>query len=327
MSHAAGHTNGEGETRVLILEPDSPHELRVYADALKRDFPRLIIDEAHSIEAAMQVAPPNVIVAKGIYITQDLVDRAPDLSWVHSLISGEDHIRGLRFPTKPVITATRGVHSIQVSELSILLMLALARDLPGFVRAQQADVWTHRTQPTLAGKTALIVGLGRIGAELARLLAAFGMTVDGVSNGRNDLDTIRTVYPRDQLKKAVAGADFVIALIPLSPETVKIFNSEIFAAMKASAYFVNVARGGVADEEALIAALEAGQIAGAGIDAFSIEPLPAGHPLWRAPNTILTPHVGGRSDRYAENACPLLIESARAFLDGRQSDMPFRVEI
>ncbi|MBD8893398.1 D-2-hydroxyacid dehydrogenase [Roseibium litorale] len=327
MSHAAGHTSGEADTRVLILEPDSHHEMRVYADAMKREFPRLIIDEAHSTDAAMQAAPPNIIVAKSIYITQDLVNRSPNLAWVHSLISGEDHIRRLHFPTCPVITATRGVHSTQVSELAILLMMALARDLPSFLRAQQTETWTHRTQPTLAGKTALIVGLGRIGEELARLLTAFGMTVDGVSNGRSDLKTIRTVYPRNELAKAVAGADFVIALIPLSPETVKMFNREIFAAMKPSAYFVNVARGGVADEEALIASLETGQIAGAGIDAFATEPLPAGHPLWHAPNTILTPHVGGRSDRYAEVACPLLIDAARAFFNGRHSDMPFRVQI
>lgn len=327
MDFQQGRARAQADTSVLVLEPDSEHELRVYGDALKEAFPDITVHLAPDLATAMSAPAADVVVAKGIYITQGLVDRLPKLAWVHSLISGEDHIRSLHYPTNPVITATRGVHSTQVSELAILLMMALARDLPAFLAAQESERWTHRTQPTLAGKTALIVGLGRIGAELARLLTAFGMTVDGVSNGRNDLETTRRVYPRERLKAAVAEADFVIALVPLTTETAKIFDGEVFAAMKPSAYFVNVARGGVADEEALIAALEAGRIAGAGIDAFSVEPLPAGHPLWRAPNTILTPHVGGRSDRYAENARPLLIDGTRAFLDGRLGDMQFRVEL
>ena len=327
MGSPLGNARAQSDTSVLVLEPDSEHELRVYGEALKQAFPEMTVHLAPDLATAMSAPDVDVIVAKGIHVTQGLIDRQPKLAWLHSLISGEDHIRSLRYPTRPIVTATRGVHSTQVSELAILLMMALARNLPAFLAAQAAEKWTHRTQPTLAGKTALIVGLGRIGAELARLLTAFGMTVDGVSNGRTDLQTIRKVYPRDQLASAVAGADFVIALVPLTPETTGIFNRAIFAAMKPTAYFVNMARGGVADEEALIAALEQGRIAGAGIDAFSAEPLPAGHPLWRAPNAILTPHVGGRSDRYAENACDILIEAARAFLERRTDDMPYRVHL
>jgi D-2-hydroxyacid dehydrogenase (NADP+) len=315
------------DTHVLVLEPDSEHELNVYGRALRNACPGINVHLASNLEAATAVQVADVVVAKAIYLTQGLVDSLPKLAWVHSLISGEDHIRRLSYPTRPVITATRGVHSVQVSELTILMMMALLRDLPRFLAAQAAQEWQHRAQPTLSGKVAVIVGLGRIAEELARLLTAFGMIVDGVSNGRNDLSTIRKVYPRDRLREAVSDADFVIALLPLSPETTGIFGRDVFAAMKPSAFFINVARGGVADEEALVDALRSGRLAGAGVDVFSVEPLPPGHPLWRAPNVILTPHVAGRSDVYAEAACPLLIEGMRNFLEGRTEDMAFQVKI
>lgn len=327
MPMQQGRKRSAADTHVLVLEPDSEHELNVYGRALKKAYPEINVHLASNLDAAMGVPMADVVVAKGIYLTQQLIDGLPNLGWVHSLISGEDHIRGLNYPTRPVITATRGVHSIQVSELAILLMMALVRDLPGFLKAQAAEEWQHRSQPTLSGKSAVIVGLGRIAEELARLLSAFGMSVDGVSNGRSDLDTIRKVYPRDRLKEAISCADFVIALLPLSLETTRIFNRNVFAAMKPSAFFVNVARGGVVDEDALIEALEAGRIAGAGVDVFSVEPLPPGHPLWRAPNIIVTPHVAGRSDVYAERACPLLIEGTQAFLQGQTGDMAFQVQI
>lgn len=327
MTHQDGQPKEVAQVHFLVFEPDSEHELRVYGDALRDAFPQASIDLASDMATAMSASEANVLVAKGVFVTQQLVDALPNLAWVHSLISGEDHIRRLNYPTGPVITATRGVHGTQVSEMAIMLMMALNRDFPSFLRAQAAEKWSHRPQATLAGKVALIVGLGRIGEELARLLVSFGMTVDGVSNGRGGLANIRSVYPRERLNEAVSDADFVIALLPLTPETAKIFDRATFAAMKPSAFFVNVARGGVADEEALVAALEAGEIAGAGIDVFSVEPLPAGHALWRAPNVIITPHVAGRSDRYAENACPLLLEAARDFLAGRPHEMPFRVEL
>jgi phosphoglycerate dehydrogenase-like enzyme len=147
------------------------------------------------------------------------------------------------------------------------------------------------------------------------------MTTIGVSGSRRDAPHFDEVHPRDKLVQAAARADFLVLLVPYSPQTHHLIGREVIAAMKPSAFLVNLARGGVLDEAALIEHLQAGKIAGAGLDIFSKQPLPPDNPLWRMPNVIITPNIGGRSDRFVEQTMQVLVPNLQAFLDGRLKDL------
>ena len=164
----------------------------------------------------------------------------------------------------------------------------------------------------LAGKTLVVVGVGTISEELAARCKPLGLKVVGITS-RKAVDHFDELHPRAQLHVAAASADFLVLLMPYSPETHHMIDASVFAAMKPTAYLINVARGNVVDEGALIEALRAHRIAGAGLDVFAQEPLPVTNPLWELDNVIITPHIGGMSDVYAEQVLPLLLHNLRAF--------------
>jgi D-2-hydroxyacid dehydrogenase (NADP+) len=313
--------------KLLVFEPESADELAHYAEVFARDLPEATVCAAYTLDEALQAADATALIAKAQLIPRELVAAMPRLKWVQSLISGVDHLLPLGLPDGVLVTAARGFHGPQMAELAMMLMLALNRRLPEMLDNQKACRWDHRSQPLLMNKTAVIVGLGGIAEMVADRCRAFGMTVIGVSNGRSEVPGFAQVFPRDRLPEAAALADFLIALVPYEPATHHLIGARVFAAMKPSAYFINIARGGVADEAALIAALEGGQIAGAGLDVFSSEPLPPDHPLWRTERLIITPHVGGRSDIYAQQVAPQVVENARNFIAGCPERMTHRVTL
>ena len=152
------------------------------------------------------------------------------------------------------------------------------------------------------------------------------MKVVGVSNGRSDVPNFDAILPRTRLKDAAGQADYLIVLVPHTKETNHLIDAGVLAAMKPEGVLINIARGGVVDEDALIAALRAGTIRGAGLDVFRTEPLPKESPLWDMPNVFITSHVGGMSDTYGEQVMPLLVENLRAFVDGQTERMRFIVK-
>ena len=170
-------------------------------------------------------------------------------------------------------------------------------------------------------KTVVVVGLGTSGQTMARVFAALGMRVLGVSRSERPVEGVDRILPRDRLVEAVAEADFVVLALPGGADTERIVDAAVLDAMKPSAFLVNVARGSVVDEEALVAALREGRIAGAGLDVFAREPLPDESPLWELENVVVTPHLAGRSDRYVEQALAIVEPNVRAFLAGRREDI------
>src|SRR6185312_6796831 len=161
----------------------------------------------------------------------------------------------------------------------------------------------------------VIVGLGLLAEHLAERCKLFGMTVIGVSGGRSgSLPNFDEVVSRKDLAKAAARADFLMLLVPYSPETHHLISRDVIAAMKPSAFLINLARGGVLDEAALIEHLRAGRIAGAALDVFSQQPLPSDSPLWRMDNVIITPNVGGRSDVFVQQTLTIIEPNLRAFV-------------
>jgi phosphoglycerate dehydrogenase-like enzyme len=200
-------------------------------------------------------------------------------------------------------------------------MIALNRDFRKAQRNQAEAKWEQWNQPILEGRTVVIVGLGVLAEHLAERCKLLGMTTIGVSSGRSEAPHFDEVLPRAELTQAAARADFLVLLVPYSKETHHLVDRKVLAAMKRSAFLINLARGGVLDEAALIEHLQAGRIAGAGLDIFTQQPLPPENPLWRMPNVIITPNIGGRSDTFVEQTLTIVEPNLRAFVEGRLKDL------
>jgi len=310
-------------TEVLILGRDASF----FADNLAPQFPDVVFFAAKRLaDAIAACASFDVVVARDHEIGEHLIKAMPRLRWIQALTTGTDVIESLPgLPPEVIVTAARGFHGAQMSELAVLFMLALARNFPAMLADQRQRRWERRPQRLLQEKTVALVGVGRIAEEIARRCKVFGMTVIGFSARRSGAPDFDAVYPRERLTEAVADADFLIVLVPASKETHHLVGAAVLDAMKPSSVLINLARGAVVDEAALIEALSAGKIAGAALDVFETEPLPADNPLWGLSNVIISPHVGGMSDIYAEQALPLVIENLRAFTAGTPALMRYIV--
>ena len=276
---------------------------------------------------AVALAPQaEILVALDPEITEELV-AGPRLRWIQALTSGMERVLG--FPglgPGVMLTSMRGAHGPQVSELAFLLMLSVARRFPAMVANQHAHKWDHWRQPPLYSRTVTIVGVGAIAAAFAPRCRAFEMTVIGVDDRLTEAPFVDRIYPPQQLHEALARADFVVLLVPHVPATHHLIDAAALAAMPRRAYLINVARGAIVDEPALVAALQAGTIAGAGLDVFATEPLPADSPLWDMNNVVITPHVGGNSTTYIQQLGETLAHNLRAYVDHRYEDLRNRVE-
>jgi phosphoglycerate dehydrogenase-like enzyme len=247
----------------------------------------------------------------------EFIARAPRLSFIQSISAGTDQYSRDALGAAGIrLASAQGVNSEAVAQHAMALLLALVRQLHLARDNQARRHWRgmisdlSQREDELAGKTLLIVGLGHIGSRLAMLARAFGMQVIAtrrdVSAGAGSADA---VYPQDRLLELLPRADVVALTCPLTPQTEGLIGPPALAAMKPSAILINVARGRVVDEPALVAALTQRRIAAAGIDCTVEEPLPAASPLWALDNVLLTPHTAGETRRYEDNVIDLLLEN------------------
>jgi D-2-hydroxyacid dehydrogenase (NADP+) len=197
----------------------------------------------------------------------------------------------------------------------------LLRSAPRLRWIQSAHRWDRWPQPLLAGKTVVIVGVGAIAEVLAPRCKAFGMTVYGISNSSRRPPGFDEILSRDELPRGAAAADFLVLIVPHSAQTESLIDAAVLSCMKPSAYLINVARGGVLDEQALLASLREQRIAGAALDVFRERQLPADSPLWSEDRIIITPHIGGMSDVYLDQAYPIVRDNIKLFLAGNLTDM------
>ncbi len=200
-------------------------------------------------------------------------------------------------------------------------MLALYRQVRRLTKNQETHLFERFLPKVLDTRKVVILGLGSIAEHMAKTFKALGMIVYGISRTDRSVEGIDKIFSRENLNEAVADADFLVALVPYDLDTDKIINAETFKAMKSSAFLINVARGGVVDEAALIEALRDGEIAGAGLDVFEVSPLPGDSPLWDFDNVFMTPFTGGRSDMYAERILTVIEPNLRAYIDGNLDQM------
>jgi phosphoglycerate dehydrogenase-like enzyme len=244
------------------------------------------------------------------------------LRWIQFFTSGLDSARANGLPSGVVVTNMPGRRAFAVAEHAMALMLGLVRRVRETEQARARQFWTRDvTAPSmdnLAGKHLVIIGLGSIGREIARKAKAFDMQVTGISRTAGAVPNVDSVRPRSELAEACRAADIVVLSAVHDDTTHKLFSRELIAALTPSAYLVNIARGQLVDEVALIEALGAGRIAGAGLDVTWTEPLPTDHPFWAMPNMLLTPHVGGAgSTAYGETIGTLFADNLTRWRAGK----------
>ncbi|MFQ5942287.1 MAG: D-2-hydroxyacid dehydrogenase [Anaerolineales bacterium] len=262
-------------------------------------------------------------------------EQVPNLRWIQFHWSGIDEFVDQSLLRSDVIVTTlSGAAVPQMAEFALTMTMALGHHLPPMMDDQRAKIWADnkftRFRPQeLRGSTVGIVGYGNIGREIARLCQAFGAQVlatkrdlkalemegyvlDGMGDAQADIP--ERLYPPQALPSMASECDFLILTVPLTPETRGMVNAKVFDGMKKSAYLIDVSRGGVVDQGALVEALKEGEIAGAALDVYPVEPLPESSPLWGMPNVILSPHVAGTSGQYLTRAAGLFAENLRRYV-------------
>lgn len=294
-------------------------------DALRREFPEHTFVRADSDEATL-TAIGDAEVAYSSRITPEHFAAAPRLRWVHSPAAG---VGSMLFPemvrSAVIMTNSRGNSSITIAEHVIAVTLALLRDLPLAWRRQEEKVWAQNefdagaSIRTLRGSRVLIVGLGSIGSETAKLAAAFGAGVTGVRRQASAPPPpgVEAVFPPGQLHDQLPSADVVVLAAPQTAETVHLIGARELALLKDGAVLVNVSRGKLVDEAALIRTLETGRLRGAALDVFAHEPLRPDSPLWERRDVLITPHVSGFHGGYWPQATGLFADNLRRFAAGR----------
>jgi phosphoglycerate dehydrogenase-like enzyme len=322
----------EDDTPVRERSDWAPPTRIVVADESAARFLREIAPDAEVVGIAglrnfedMADAVEGAEVLIGL-CSPEIIERGKDLRWIQLLNAGADSCTDIPEVAERgiLVTNLQRIQGPHMAEHATALMLALARALPHYIVDQSAGAWSLGLRGVgelqlleVEEKTLLVVGLGGIGTEVARRAAGLGMRVLATRNSRREgPDYVEYVGLAHEAGELAAQADFVVNTTPLTAATRGMFDAAFFAAMKNTAYFINIGRGESVVTDDLVAALLSGAIAGAGLDVTNPEPLPAGHPLWQMRNVILTPHVATRSDFRDARTVVLVAENLRRYVRG-----------
>jgi phosphoglycerate dehydrogenase-like enzyme len=298
--------------------------------------PMQVVQAADEPRAVAAIADADALFG---YLTPGMLRAARKLRWAQSpTASMEKYLHPELVASAVVVTNMRGIFGDVIADHVFAYILSFAKNFHVYLRQQQRGQWRMLGRPegelpgyggpgevhpsdraaiTLADSTLAIIGFGGIGVEIARRGLACGMRVLAVDPRATEAPAGVTLVRPDQLNTVLAEGDFVVIAAPHTPETYKLFNRDRIRRMKRTAFLINVGRGVIVDLADLTAALAAGEIAGAGLDVFEIEPLPAGHPLWQMENVIITPHCAAASPRVAERHLETLLDNLRRFVTGQ----------
>jgi len=296
------------------------------AEAIRKRWPEMRVVHLPTYDN-LPAELPDTDIFVGYSLRAEQLKDAKKLKWIHSTAAG---VMQLMYPelrdSGITVTNPSGIFSMPMAEHTLGMMLALARNFPDAVRGQdrgkwaQQEIWNkpqHLTE--LNGKVLLIVGYGSIGREVAKRAKAFDMRVWGVTrSGNGERAHVEKIFAATQLHEALADADYVLICAPETKETKQLIGAEEIARMKRGARLINVGRGSLLDEEALIRALESGALGGAALDVTQTEPLPLESPLWKAPNLFITPHTSGVSDRLWDRHTAILLDLLERWFAGRE---------
>lgn len=242
------------------------------------------------------------------------------LKWIQSSAAGMDHCLVPSVIASDIpVSSCSGLFAPQVAEQTMAILFGLLRSMTIFHDAKQNKTFERRPTDDLLGKTVGIIGLGGNGRRIAETLYPFGVRLIATDQYPiNKPDYVDELWPADQLHRLLSESDIVILCVPLNTDTHHLMSEDEFAAMKADAYFINVARGQAVEESKLVTALESGQLKAAGLDVTELEPLPESSPLWEMPNVIITPHVGAQSSRRVDVTVDFFCENLQLFRDGKR---------
>ena len=308
----------------FVMLPPQSDTTRAWGKKLAQSVPEARVVIAEDAETAAR----EIVDAEGAFgwLNADLLGAAKKLRWLQAPQAAP--AAGYYFPEliehALAVTNFREIFNDHISAHILAFVLAFARGLHVFIPQQLRREWKKSAQEDgnvihLPEATALIVGVGGIGAETARLLAAFGVTVLATDARRTSApDGVSVLHKPEALDDLLPRADFVILTVPHTPATEGFFNAARFARMKKTAFFINIGRGMTTKLDDLVAALNAGTIAGAALDVFEIEPLPSDHPLWTMPNVLLTPHMAGHGRYLNDRRYEIMEDNCRAFAAGRE---------
>ena len=309
--------------RLVILEPQDPGArtpaARTWPDKIRGVVPGVDIRYCTTVDEAGEA----IVDADAAFgdIVPELFERAQNLQWIQSPQAGPKagyYHEGL-IQSDVVVTNMRGIFNDHISAHIMSYVLAFARGLHVYRDRQRNGEWTKGYETVyLPEATAVIVGVGGIGAETARVCAAFGMTVIGIDARVTESPrSVSELHGPDALGEVIPRADFLIVTVPETPSTQGLFNRETLSAMKSSAFFINIGRGATTNLTDLAEMLEVGEIAGAALDVYEVEPLPSEHPLWRLPNAILTPHVAADGPYIDDRRTEVFVDNCVRFSEGR----------
>ncbi len=302
-------------TVVAVLAASGPHELPGI-EACPAGVELRYIPAGAESEAALAGADVLFSWDYRGHMLAKLLPTADRLRWIHQAGAGVDAVLSPEVAAGDVlVTNSAGVFDEPIAEFVLGLVLAFAKGFPESWAHQRSHHWQHRLNEKVAGGRAVVVGVGGIGRATCRLLRAVGMDVTPVGRSSRQDPQLGQVHTVSELTTLVAHADVVVAATPLTRATRGLFGADFFTAMSDHARFINVGRGALVDEAALLAALHNGDIAGAGLDVFSVEPLPADSPFWDLPNVVITPHHAGDYVSHREALVQTFLENLQAWID------------
>lgn len=245
---------------------------------------------------------------------------ASNVKWIQYPYAGVNKLPLELFAEKGIIlTNGSGIHAHSVTETTMGLILGMTRNIVEASKNQQAKKWhTPDHLYELNGKTLLIVGAGNIGEQLGRVGQAFGMKTIGINRSGKKINHMDEQFVQSELADIIGQADIVVNILPDTEATKNLYDASLFSKMKDGVYFINVGRGATVVTEDLLEALDQGKLLGAGLDVFEVEPLPTDHPLWSHEKVVMTPHIAGQVENYANHLFPIIVENLEAFKQDRE---------
>ena len=322
------HYFGSAADAEVIAAVDSRVEVvyAPYVDAGALEFMRsyrggdVKAVEEDTGEFHRRVGEAQVIFGTGL--PENVLTLAPKLKWVHAYAAGVDSLAGtgLLENNGVTLTSSKGINGPPIAEFCLMFMLMNEKDMVKRIGAQARREWTRYSNGLLAGKTVGVIGLGTIGSSVAQRSAACDMRVLAARRTYTPgqaVPNVDQVFPSDRLDEMLGQCDYVVAAVSLTVETRGMIGQDQFDAMKPGAFFINVSRGEVVDEAALLAALKSGRLGGAALDVFTQEPLPYDSEFWGLPNVMVTPHNTGGLNDYNDRATRFFCENLRRYLDGQ----------
>jgi phosphoglycerate dehydrogenase-like enzyme len=311
-----------GEENLRRIADVSPRIRVVDASKVWDEREPIEMGKAGAIDPEFEAMLAEAEVLYGYGPPPNLVTLAPKLKWFQTMLAGVDHILHQDIvKSRVTLTNASGVHATPVGEVALGMMLILAKQSLFCFQSKMERSWERFIPDVLHDKTAGIIGLGSIGSEIARMCKALGMSVLATRRSARKVSRARHVdmlLPREQLGELLCQSDYVVMVLPSTPGTYHLVGEAELRMMKPSAYLINVGRGNTVDEEALVRACEEKRIAGAGLDAFTAEPLPKESKLWDLPNVFFSPHVSGRLKNYDDVTTKLFCENLTRYVNSRK---------